>query len=89
MDAVRRAAASDSVLPSVFERNCGYAARGKLLFDRPVFNETHVAAQEEPALRMLQVFDASLIARELVLNPVGRTTIIWLARHRCTPAKTS
>ncbi len=57
VDAVRRAAVSNTVLPSVFERKCGFAARGKSLFSEPVFNSTHVAAQEETALSMLKVMD--------------------------------
>ncbi len=68
VDAVRRAAVSNTVLPSVFERKCGFAARGKSLFPEPVFNSTHVAAQEETALSMSQVMDLLECVRWLTRN---------------------
>lgn len=68
-DAVLRAAATNTYLPSTFERNCGFAAKGRLLFSDPIITRAHVEAQEEAALTMMQVMKSSTHAYEWCKGP--------------------
>lgn len=87
-DAVRRAAVSDSVLPSTFERNCGFAARGRQLFANPVFTQTHVVAQQEKALSMLQVMNScARMSWHTRIKIIGMPSTIWHALLLCMHAK--